>query len=187
MSFFELLILCLTISANNLVVSIGLGGMGKYEYWRRIVFVFGVTEFSIPLIGLLLGQFLRSFLTNSAQLISATVLIALGIFFIWNAYQKSTDLKKIGDQISDWKGLMLLALGLSVDNLAVGVGLGLGESRPLLIAGLIGSLSMVFTYLGLQLGKAGTSINEKMTGFLTGLVLIGIGALQLYRLFASNM
>ena len=84
---------------------------------------------------------------------------------------------------------MLLALGLSVDNLAVGLGLGLGlgESRPLLIAGLIGSLSMVFTYLGLQLGKAGTSINDKITGLMTGLVLIGIGAVQSYRLFASNM
>jgi len=183
----ETLILCTTIAANNLVVSVGLGAMGRYNYWKRIVVVFGLTEFSIPLIGLLLGKFLRSILMDSAQAISASVLVALGVFFIWNAYQKRNDLKKIADQISEWKSLLLLALGLSLDNLAVGIGLGLGESNPLLIASLIGSLSMIFSYLGLQLGKAGISINEKMTGLLTGLILIGIGAVQLYRLFAPNM
>ena len=187
MSLIEILVLSLAIAANNLVVSVGLGTLGKYRFWKRIVVVFGLTEFSIPLIGLLIGNFIRSFLANSAQAISATLLIGLGVFFIWNAFQKTDDLKKIADQISDWKRLFALALGLSLDNLAVGVGLGLGPSNPLLIASLIGGLSMMFSYLGLRLGKAGVRISEKITGLVTGVVLIGIGLIQVYRMLPGAL
>lgn len=187
MPLIEILVLCLAIAANNLVVSVGLGTLGKYPYWKRIVLVFGFTEFTIPLIGLLIGKFLRSFLADSAQGISATILVGLGVFFIWNAFHEKEKLDNIAGQITNWKSLFLLALGLSIDNLAVGGGLGLGPSNPIMIAGLIGTLSMLFSYVGLRLGKAGVNINEKITGVVTGLILIGIGFVQFYRLFTADM
>lgn len=182
MGLFELLVLCLAIAANNLVVSIGLGTMGQAHLWKRIVLVFGVFEFCIPLVGLLIGQLLTSFIANSADILSAAMIIAVGVFFIWNAFRSGKDAKEMAEQITEWKGLVLLASGLSIDNLAIGLGLGLGDANPLFIAGLISIFSMTFSYLGLHLGRVGIAINRKVISIITGGVLIIIGGVQIYRL-----
>lgn len=182
MGLLEILILCLAIAANNLVVSIGLGTMGQAHLWKRIVLVFGVFEFCIPLVGLLIGQLLTSFIANSADILSAAMIIAVGVLFIWNAFRSRRDAKQIAKQITKWKGLILLASGLSIDNLAIGLGLGLGDANPFLIAGLISVFSMTFSFLGLQMGQLGVTINRKVISLITGGVLIIIGGVQIYRL-----
>lgn len=182
MGLFELLVLCLAIAANNLVVSIGLGTMGQAHLWKRVVIIFGVFEFCIPLVGLLIGKWLSSMVTESADVLSASIIIAMGVLFIMNAFRSRRDAKQIAKQITKWKGLILLAAGLSIDNLAIGLGLGLGDANPLFIAGLISIFSMTFSYLGLHLGRMGIAINRKVISIITGCVLIIIGGVQIYRL-----
>lgn len=179
----ELTFLSVAIAANNLVVSVGLGSMGKAYLWKRIVLVFGFFEFCIPLVGLLIGKMLISFLAESADLVSAIIIISMGIFLIWSAFKEEQDFGKIAKQITRWKGLVVLAAGLSVDNLAIGLGLGLGDAHPLLIAGMISVFSMTFSFFGLQLGRLGVSISRRWTARTAGAILIVLGALQFYGIF----
>jgi manganese efflux pump family protein len=52
-----------------------------------------------------------------------------------------------------WRGLVVLAGGVSLDDLVVGFGLGPGGRRPLVLASVIAGCSVAFAWPGLRLGR----------------------------------
>jgi len=77
--------------------------------------------------------------------------------------------------------VVLLAFALSLDNLVVGIGLGLLHA-PLVVAALfMGLCSLVLTVIGLELGRQlGTRVGERSEVF-SGIVLIAAGLFVLFR------
>lgn len=182
MNLLEIVILCIAVAVNNLVVSTGLGSMGQYEKRWRIVSVFGFFEFTIPLIGLFFGQLISALVNDIAGFVSAGIIISMGIIVIINTVLSRRDIEEVAKKLTTLKGLVLLAMGLSADNLAIGFGLGLSDNNPFLIAGLISLFSMGFSYAGLHMGHKGKHINDKAAGIISGGALIGIGVYQLVRM-----
>jgi putative Mn2+ efflux pump MntP len=132
------------IGANNLAAALALGALGQAERRRRIVAVFGVFEFLIPLLGIWLGRQASGAVEEHAGWLGSVLLVALGLWSIAAAMRHRRDDERLAARVTTWRGLVLLAMGLSVDNLLIGFSLGLGGTEPLLVAGTISLFSMVF-------------------------------------------
>lgn len=171
----DLILLGIVIASNNLSFSFGLGALGTREYHLRIILIFTIVEFTVPLIGIYIGTFLSSFITEYAQITANIILIGLGIYTIFMSFRKKKEKEESLERLTSLKGLILVAIGLSLDNLLVGFSLGLKNAEPLTLAVFIGFFSMLFTFIGLKTGKYFKSIFGKYVQIFAGIVLIILG------------
>ncbi len=175
MSTIDLILLGIVIASNNLSFALGLGALGTDKYHLRIVLVFTIVEFVIPLVGLFIGQFLKSFLSDIADLIGSLILIGFGIYTIYSTFKTKSQKEKTIRIVTTVKSLLLIALGLSLDNLLVGFSLGLKDVNPLELASFIGFFSMIFTFIGLKTGKFVKQSLGKYVQVFAGIILILFG------------
>ena len=76
-STLTLAIFGLVIGANNLTVALALGAIGQRRKQGRILLVFAGFEFSVPLIGVWLGQQMAGTLTACADWLGPVLLAGL--------------------------------------------------------------------------------------------------------------
>jgi putative Mn2+ efflux pump MntP len=144
----------LVIGANNFSAALALGALGQRPRRARIVAVFGVFEFLVPLAGIAIGRSVAGSLASTGRWIGAAVLAALGIATLLGGIRNRSDSSdRMMRLVTSWGGLTLLAAGLSLDNLVVGFSLGLGDLPPLAVAGTIAVFSMASTWIGVGLGS----------------------------------
>ena len=177
MSLAELLLLGVAVGANNLAVALALGALGRTFRRGRVMLVFGVFEFTLPLVGMWMGRGLAARLGLASSLPAAVLLVGLGLLALGSAFRSSAQGDKLARRVKSWGGLALLAAGLGLDNVLVGLGLGLGEVEPLLVAGTIASFSVAFTWLGMTLGRASRRQWETAAAVGAGLLLVVLGVL----------
>ncbi|MBK5110553.1 MAG: manganese efflux pump [Thermoleophilia bacterium] len=173
MSAAELMTVGLIIGVNNFAVALLLGALGQEGRRWRIAGVFGVFEFTIPLVGLLIGSVASDYLADAGRFISATLLVGLGLLAIREATAQDASLDEhLAAKVTTWGGLMLLAAGLSMDNLVVGFALGLGDTDPFLLSAVIASFAVAYTLLGLRLGTTSRRHWGRSAQAASGLLLI---------------
>ncbi|MFN2373354.1 MAG: manganese efflux pump MntP family protein [Cyclonatronaceae bacterium] len=175
MTFLQLVILGTVIGFNNLAVAMALGSLGQNAKKLRIVSVFMVFEFLVPLLGLWLGKASSGFIESTVWWISSLLLVLLGIWTIIFAYRQERRDSRLLRRMTSYRGLVLLAMGLSIDNLIVGFSLGLGDVTPLVLAMVIAFFSGVFTWIGIDLGRKLKRIWENRATVLAGAFLIALG------------
>lgn len=176
----DLMILGLVVGSNNLVVALALGALNENVPRARVVLVFGAAEFVIPLFGVVLGSMLARELETDIGWIGSVLLALLGLWTVTSGLFHQVHDEKLVRFLMRMDWLVLLALGLSMDNLVVGFSLGLVESNPLLIAGTFAVFSMVFTWLGLHFGDRSRRHWERRTLLVSGLLLIGLAIWSLF-------
>lgn len=167
----RLLAIGMVIALNNFAVSLALGAIGTEKRWRIIV-IFGIFEFTIPLIGLLIGQSLAGYISAAMGWLVPVLLVLIGVAVIWESFRFGRDDQKLADMTSSWGGLILLAAGLGIDNLFVGFSLGLAGAHPFLLATAIATCSVTFTAIGLQIGHVSRRHWESRTEFIAGAGLV---------------
>ncbi len=84
-SIFSIIAIAIVIALNNLTVSLSLGAMGQRSYQTRILLVFGVFEFMLPLIGVWLGQQISSRLVSYTDWLGPLLLAILGAVTVFSA------------------------------------------------------------------------------------------------------
>ena len=183
MSITGLLLLSVVIAGNNLAVSFAMGTFTTKKEHLKIVIVFGVFEFVVPLLGILIGQQLAKYIDQYASVVGSVVLILLGCYTVVSSLINKDQTSKLENKLTSLKGLILLALGLSLDNLIVGFGLGFKEVSPLIFAGVISLTSVVFSFIGLRLGKYLSEKFRKITEIFAGFLLIILGILTFFDVF----
>jgi manganese efflux pump family protein len=152
-------------------VALALGALGQAHRRWRIVAVFAVFEFTVPLLGLLAGQSLAGVLADSGRWVGAALLAGLGLLAM---RPDGVDDVRLAARVTTIGGLVVLAAGLSLDNLLVGFGLGFGDVSPLLVAAVIAAFAAVFTLLGLELGAAGRRHWERRAQIASGAALVAV-------------
>lgn len=172
---FQLVLLGLIIGSNNLAAALALGALGQANRRWRIAFIFGCFEFFVPLVGLWMGQHSADLISTYASWMGPALLIGMGSWTIFSELRQHPQDDQLACKATTWHGLMLLAAGLSVDNLLIGFSLGLGRVSPLLLASVIACCSVCFTLLGLHLGNSARRGWERPTQIGAGLLLIGLG------------
>lgn len=175
----QLVLLGLVIGANNLGAALALGALGQRHRRLRIVSVFAATEFTIPLVGLWVGQQASQRFSEEARWVGTALLFALGAFAIWSAWRKKRGEmadRAMAQRLTTWGGLVLLSLGLSIDNLLIGFSLGFGEIEPLVLAGTICLFSTAFSWVDLGLGSTARRHWERRAEIGAGVLLLGLAA-----------
>ena len=194
MDALALLLVAVSLGLNNLAASIAIGLSGVDRAARtRVAVAFGAFEAGMPLVGLLIGHQLSHALGSAAHIVGGLLLIAVGAQ-ITIAATRSRD--PAGPRSADPGGagspdpagahlgrLLLLAAGLSIDNLVVGFALGAYRAPLAVSVAVIAAVSVGLSLLGLELGARLGARVERRSELLSGIVLIGTGLAILTNLF----
>lgn len=175
MTLLKLIVLGIVIGSNNFAVALTLGAMGQIAYRYRVMFVFGVFEFVVPLIGISLGKVAAGLVGVHSSIIGAVFLVGLGLLAVAGGIRGPKYNESVARISVCWGGLIFLAAGLSLDNLMAGFSLGLGRVQPILLAGTISFFSVIFTWLGMRLGSESRRRWEQMATIGTGTLLMLLG------------
>ena len=174
-----LLLVALSLGLSNFAAAVGIGVSGSDAGTRlRVGVIFGVFETVMPLLGLVLGRSLASALGHAAHWIGAALLIAAGLYAVWQYVAARRG--RADDPPAVPAGhrpgrLLITGAALSIDNLAVGFALGTYHVNIAAAAVIIGAVSVGLSLIGLELGgRIGRRAGE-WGELLGGLVLIGVG------------
>jgi putative Mn2+ efflux pump MntP len=173
-----LILLGSSASLSNFGGAVGLGVLPLTRQWRiEIVATFLLMEVAMPIVGLVLGARLAGGIGSKGEQVAGVVLILIGGYTLVETRREARDLKIPVRR----RTVILLAFALSLDNLVVGLGLGLLRAPVVVAALFMGLCSLVLTIIGLELGRQlGARVGERAEIF-SGLVLIGAGLFVLLR------
>jgi manganese efflux pump family protein len=182
-----LLLVSVSVGLSNFAGAIGIGLSGIDARTRiRVGIAFGLFEALMPVIGLLLGQAVAGYLGHLAKYIGGALLILTGAYTIWQGRRVESQQQSVGP-IQDaapalnartplrTRQLLVTALALSIDNLAVGFALGNLQIPIVLAAITMGVVSVAMSLAGLELGHRLGSHVEAWSDEIGGVVLIGVG------------
>ena len=169
-----LLLVALSLGLSNFAASVGIGVSGIDARTRlRVGVIFGVFETAMPILGLLAGRSLADTLGHAAHWTGAALLIATGVYALIQAIRgQGTEARRVDQRT--WP-LVITGAALSMDNLAVGFALGTYHISLILAVAVIGTVSIVMSLAGLELGARIGMRAGRRGELLGGLVLIGVG------------
>src|SRR5205823_12652023 len=122
----------------------------------RVGVAFGLFEGLMPVIGLLLGAAVAGYLGHLARYIGGAILVLTGAYTIWQGRRTGRIEAQTGTVV-DVQGLgmhqlVITALALSIDNLAVGFAIAIYNVPIVLAAVLMAVISVGMSLVGLELG-----------------------------------
>jgi manganese efflux pump family protein len=169
-----LLTLGFTLSLDNFRISIVLGGLKpSLSTSVKTSFIFGVWDGVAPLVGIIIGHFLRERIDSTAEMIAAAGLAVYGLYLVVRALISPEH----ADPDLRWarRGL---PVPLSVDNVAAGASLGVAGYSPWLAPVLFGVATFVMSVAGHQIGRAAAHFVPRLrTDLLTGLAFVVMAVL----------
>jgi manganese efflux pump family protein len=212
MSSLQLLLLILPLGLDTLGVSLSLGirssllpvsgekekrSIFSYD-WLRLALLFSLAEMLMPIVGLGVGYAVSLLVSNVMHYVGPLLLIGVGAWELWEegrAYlrkrrkqpgvvpPKGDAPASLSSQVRMSRGRqLLLALSVSLDELAIGFSLGSITSgkavSPLVLCVLIGLQGFLLTVIGLALGRtvrARLKPLKEGSEYLSALLLIGLG------------
>jgi putative Mn2+ efflux pump MntP len=171
-----LLLVAGSVGADNFAAAIAIGLAGVDRQVRlRIAVVFGLFEAGMPVIGLLVGRSLSGSLGSRAHLVGGGLLVLVGLQMgvRWLRSDADAPSALAGAPLAR---LVLLAAGLSIDNLVIGFALGARDTPLVLSVIVIGVVSVGLSLLGLELGsRLGARVGHRSELLGAG-VLVAVGA-----------
>jgi len=180
-----LIALALPLSLDTFAISAGLGVAGIAPERRlRVSLVMVAFEMGMPVLGLLLGAAAGGFAGSYADFAAIALLAGLGLWILrpgQDEDQEQGQLTRMGT--ASGFGMIGLGLSISLDELAVGVSLGLLRFPLLAAVLLIGAQALIASQLGLRLGarlgEAARERSEKAAGLVLILLAAGLLVLRL--------
>jgi putative Mn2+ efflux pump MntP len=174
-----LLAIVLPLGLDTFALSIALGASGLDARERlRVSAILAAFEGGMPLIGLALGRVATSISGGYAEIAAGLLLIIVGLAML---FEDAGDDDDRGRRLASAQGFRIIGLGLSIalDELAVGVSLGLLDINAPLAVTLIAAQALIVAQIGLRLGtRLGDAWGERAEK-LAGLALAGYGAFLL--------
>jgi len=189
--FFSVLLSVLPLGLDTFAIAAVVGGTSQLRGWVRwrITAIFVLFEGGMPLVGLVLGSSLGNAIGSTADYLSGGLLLLLAGYLKWadNDDDDDDDDEK-GEvakarRFTSARGLALLGLGLSIslDELAIGVSVGIGShpTRLATIVALIALQTLIVSQLGLSLSAR---INGRLRERIEHLISPGLASLGGYLL-----
>jgi len=164
--------LTLSLGLDALVVSASLGLRKEQENKLNIALVFATTESLMPIAGMIIGGALGHYFNGTISALGALLLIGAAIYFLFFDREED-DHPMLGRPLVGWP-LIAVAIGISLDELAVGFTAGLMQAPLTLTIILIAVQSFTFSMLGVTFGaKLRPYLGEwaeKASGVVLGLI-----------------
>lgn len=166
-----LLLLALTLSLDSLRASIGLGATKmKPSQQLKLALAFGICDGLAPLLGLLAGQWLMTYVDVLGERLGPLLLAGYGVYVIYVAfrYGERADEDKDEGRWIVWG----IPLSLSLDNMVAGASLPVLK-LPLAVSLItIGVTSGLMSLLGFRLASLAVHRLKLKTELLGGIALV---------------
>lgn len=167
----KMIALILSLGMDTLMISISLGFI-KTKGKTKIALTFALAETLMPLIGLFIGNTVGQLIGSWASLIGGIALLAVAVWLIFFEDEDEAE-EKLERNLVGWT-LIVTALSISLDELAVGFSIGFVGVPVALTIGLIALQAFIFTYIGLTFGSKLKRYlgewSEKLAGIILGLL-----------------
>lgn len=167
----KMIALILSLGMDTLMISISLGFIQTTNK-TKIALTFALAETLMPLIGLFIGNRVGQLIGSWASLIGGIALLAVAVWLIFFEDEDVTK-EKLERNLVGWT-LIVTALGISLDELAVGFSIGFVGVPIALTITLVALQAFVFTYIGLTFGSKVKRYlgewSEKIAGIVLGLL-----------------
>jgi putative Mn2+ efflux pump MntP len=168
----KLILLVVPLGLDTLAAAAALGLRPTARHERlKVGAVLAGFEMAMPIVGLLAGRALGHALGGMAEAVAAGLLVTVGIWMLAGDEDGGAGAKEL-------RGVPLVLLGLSVslDELAVGLVLGLVDVPLLPAIVLIGAQAFVLSQVGFAVGaRIGGRVREGAER-LAGAALVALGA-----------
>jgi putative Mn2+ efflux pump MntP len=153
-------------------VSFGASSKLKWKDVLRTASFFGFFQGLMPLIGWIIGDKLKEFISSVDHWIAAIILGFIGTKMILQAVRQAE--KKVID-IRTFPILFSLSLATSIDALITGITLGFIEANIFVAAIMIMAVTFLNTIIGVKVGEQSCLLQAKWAEIAGGIILIGIG------------
>ncbi|MBO4600136.1 MAG: manganese efflux pump [Bacteroidales bacterium] len=181
MSLIESFGLALALCVDSLVVSTTSAFKSKMPFRTGLLMalVFAVFQGLFPLLGALLGEACKAFVSAVDHWIAFGLLLLVGGKMIWDAFHEenadeSLDVTKFGT-------MCFLGVATSIDAFVVGIGFGLSSTlaQTLVTVLIIFLVTFIVSVIGVILGRRSIPVPDKAATIVAGLVLIALGTYTL--------
>lgn len=147
----------LPLAIDTFVLSTALGVAGVARQARlRTVLILTAFEAGMPVVGFLIGAGVGGVLGRWTDYLAAAVLAAAGLWMLRpegaEEEEKAEQKVRLLESARGW-GIVVLGLSISIDELAIGFGVGLLRLPLLVLVGLIAVQAFVAAQLGMRLGS----------------------------------
>ncbi len=182
-----IIFLAVALGVDAFSMAVGVGMMGiRLRQIIIISLVIGFFHIIMPLTGLFLGQQVGKIAGELARITGSGVLVLIGIWWLVEIFRSgsllsgNTDNKRPPEPDDShvnagMMGLMLLAVGVSLDALAVGFGLGLFEVHLAFTVIIFGVTAALMTALGFFFGQRISGLLGEKAKLAAAIILIAIG------------
>ena len=171
----SLFLVSVSVGLSNFAGAIGIGLSGIDVRTRiRVGLAFGFFEAFMPVVGLIVGHSIAGVFGQYGKYVGGAILILTGLYTILSERLAAHEEGPRASIVST-RSLMITALALSIDNLAVGFALAVYPVDLWLAAITFGVVSIVMSLVGLELGHMLGKRVEEWSEEIGGGVLILVG------------
>jgi manganese efflux pump family protein len=163
-----------TLSLDNFRIAVVLGALKPtFRTSVKTSVIFGLWDGVAPLVGIIIGHYLRERIDSTAEMVAAAGLAGYGLFLVVQALVSPEH----ADPDLRWarRGL---PMPLSVDNIAAGASLGVAGYSPWLAPVVFGVITFAVSVAGHQIGRAAAHFIPRIrTDLVTGLAFVAMAVL----------
>jgi putative Mn2+ efflux pump MntP len=148
-------LLALSLALDVFAAGLAYGLMGlPRQRWFAVALIFSFFGVLLPLIGIVAGRWLSDALGAAIAYLAGGLLIVVGLRALGDVFLANTRTDEGSSSLSlDARAVILTGCVVALDNLAVGLALGVAPVRLGPILGYLAIESFVATLLGLALGQ----------------------------------
>jgi len=165
-------IVTLSLGFDALIVCVSLGLRKEMTNRINYALVFAAAESLMPIAGIVIGGALGHYFQGAISALGALLLIGVAVYFLFFDREEEEHMV-FRKPLTGWP-LIAVAIGVSLDELAVGFSAGLMQAPVALMVVLIAIQSFTFSIIGVTFGaKLKPYLGEwaeKVSGVVLGLI-----------------
>ena len=163
------------MDAFSLALIYGTQGINKKD---KIILslIVGIYHFVMPLIGLSIGIYIANKLIINTNILVGVILCLIAIEMIISSFKDEEE-----RFLLTLPGYLIFGLSVSVDSLTTGIGLPAITENYFLTATIFSITSLIFTYLGLNLGNILNKKYGKVSTIIGGSILFSLGIIYIFK------
>ncbi|MGM9882201.1 MAG: manganese efflux pump MntP family protein [Bacilli bacterium] len=170
-----LIAISLSMDAFSLALIYGTKGINNRDK-KILSLIVGAYHFIMPLIGLLFGTLIISRLTVNTNILVGVILTLIAIEMIISSFKNREE-----KFLLSLPGYFLFGFSVSVDSLTTGIGLRAISNNIFLCSFIFSLTSLIFTYLGLNLGNTLNKKYGKVSTTIGGIILLILGIIYIFK------
>ncbi len=156
-------------------LSIFLGTILSKKSAIILIILIGIFHFFMPILGAVFGYKISGLINLNGDLIFGVILLLLSGQIFLNLYKEEEFNKEF-----NLYELLLLAFGVAIDSFSVGFGLSFSDNFVFYSSLIFSFCSMIFTYIGLLIGKYTSDVLGVYSKIIGGIVLLSFAIVHIF-------